>query len=118
MAFVFPGALGLAMGEELTESTTSRTSRGVTGAVLIIVGIVIGKDESSQLEVDLCARRLCGVLCSMRALDSLGCLGWCCLVRGVTIVHRLAGIACCMVARVSHGQPPLRSSVAGCATRG
>lgn len=42
VAFVFPGALGMAMGEELTESTTSRTSRGITGAVLIIVGIVIG----------------------------------------------------------------------------
>ncbi len=42
MAFVFPGALGMAMGEELTESSASRKSRALVGGLLIFVGILIG----------------------------------------------------------------------------
>ena len=39
IAFVFPGALGLAMGEELTESGASRKSRAAAGGMLVFVGV-------------------------------------------------------------------------------
>lgn len=42
VAFVFPGALGLAMGEELTETGGARKGRAALGALLIFVGVVIG----------------------------------------------------------------------------
>lgn len=42
VAFVFPGLLGLVMGEDLLESRAARRSRGVVGGALVFVGLLIG----------------------------------------------------------------------------
>lgn len=42
VAFVVPGALGMSLGEELTERAGARTMRAVVGGVLIFVGVVVG----------------------------------------------------------------------------
>ncbi|KAL4443859.1 hypothetical protein ABPG75_011596 [Micractinium tetrahymenae] len=42
IAFIFPGLLAASLEEELTESTAMRRTRGVGGALLVLVGLVIG----------------------------------------------------------------------------
>lgn len=42
IAFIFPGLLYASLREEVTESAGARRSRGVVGALLMVVGIVIG----------------------------------------------------------------------------